>query len=573
MDELEKISRELKSYVARYDHDAFMTRMTSLIKGITMPSQQAGIRGLISPLRQLLYLAYLNLSSNLGEVTTSSFPQNEWEHIKRKLYLINEIYDTTYGEQKAIADSQDAEQLAKRAVALSTYNAFFHQGPLKFEEQIIEKIQQVFKHVHKELLTEVKISPDDLIAIYDILDNLHHQKINRRYRKNDPDEQPFLDEIRQGITSGAFSFQEGMRTLAEKDYELFELETNPAAGHFFNKHELTDLYDPEKVELFLSLFCISRKEDTGFVFFSGKNKILLKPVYQMNDGRYLVVDYKLLLDAIYSFLTDAAIAAVGDSNRITRTRDKFLETKTAQVFRDFYADDKKAVFYENYYVDGSEHDLLVLSHKTALIIEAKAGNVREPVFDPDRAYDKIKKDFDKTIKYGYEQTFKIKEYFIDRKPFDIFNEKKERLATINPKDFKQVFSIVVILEKFGHIQNDLAFMLQLFEDDVYPWSVCIDDLEIYLLAMKKKGFSIQDFHLFLNLRKTLHGNLITNDEGRITGHFLTHHNFIKMRNPHGTYQPVAADDLIYDLLYAKVLGFKGERMADLKSDPRYITTF
>jgi hypothetical protein len=136
-----------------------------------------------------------------------------------------------------------------------------------------------------------------------------------------------------------------------------------------------------------------------------------------------------------------------------------------------------------------------------------------------------------------------------------------------------VFSIVVILEKFGHIQNDLAFMLQLFEDDVYPWSVCIDDLEIYLLAMKKKGFSIQDFHLFLNLRKTLHGNLITNDEGRITGHFLTHHNFIKMRNPHGTYQPVAADDLIYDLLYAKVLGFKGERMADLKSDPRYITTF
>lgn len=573
MDELEKLSGELKIFVARYDPEVFITRITSLIKGITMPSQQAALRGLISPLRQLLYLAYLNLSSDPAEVTTNSFPQNEWDQIKKQLYLINEIYDTTYGEQKAIANSQDGEQLAKRAVALSTYNAFFHQGPLKFEEQIIEKIQQVFKHVHKEVLTGVKISPDDLIAIYDIMDNLHHQKINRRFRKDDAEEQKFLDEIRQGIISGAFSFQEGMRTIAEKDYELFEMETNPAAGHFFTRDELTDRYDAQKVDVFLSLFATTRQQDNGFLFFSGKNKILLKPVYRMNDGRYLVIDYKLLLDAIYSFLTDAAIAAVGDSNRITRTRDKFLESKTAQVFREFYAGDKKAVFYENYYVDGSEHDLLVLSHKTALIIEAKAGNVREPSFDPDRAYDKIKKDFDKTIKYGYEQTFKIREYFIDRQPFEIFNEKKEHQATINPKDFKQVFSIIVTLEKFGHIQNDLAFMLDLFEDDVYPWSVCIDDLEIFLLAMNKKGFTIQDFHLFLNLRRTLHGKLITNDEGRITGHFLTHRNFLKMSNAHGTYRPVAADDMIYDQLYEKVLGFKNERMAELKSDPRYTKVY
>jgi len=48
MDELEKVSRELKSQVARYGPDVFLTRITSLIKGITIPSQQAGIRGLIA---------------------------------------------------------------------------------------------------------------------------------------------------------------------------------------------------------------------------------------------------------------------------------------------------------------------------------------------------------------------------------------------------------------------------------------------------------------------------------------------------------------------------------------------
>jgi len=48
MDELEKISRGLKSQVARYDPDVFLTRITSLIKGITVTSQQAGIRRLIA---------------------------------------------------------------------------------------------------------------------------------------------------------------------------------------------------------------------------------------------------------------------------------------------------------------------------------------------------------------------------------------------------------------------------------------------------------------------------------------------------------------------------------------------
>jgi hypothetical protein len=152
MDELEKLTRSLKKYVAKYDSDIFIRRITTLIKGITLPTHQSAILGLVSPLRQLLYIANLNLTSSPELITDHNFSQNDWENIKKQLFVLNQIYDETYGESKAIADNLTHEQFTKRAISLSTYNAFFHQGPLKFEEQVIEKILQVFKNVSKELL-------------------------------------------------------------------------------------------------------------------------------------------------------------------------------------------------------------------------------------------------------------------------------------------------------------------------------------------------------------------------------------------------------------------------------------
>lgn len=572
MQELEQRSKDLKKLVGKYDSKVFISRITTLIKGITLPSQQSALVGLISPLRQLLYIANLNLTSPSDEVSKFDFLQGEWVIIKRHLQEINEIYDETFGETKVMKENLDDEQVTKRAISLSTYNAFFHQGPLKFEEQIIEKILRVFKNIHVELKKELNLTPADFIDIYNILDELCHTKSNRPFKKQKLEEE-FLDLIKEGISSGKYSFHDGMSMVAERDMDLMESLTNPAAGHFFNLNEIIGNYNKENLKTFLSLLSSERHENDSFLYFSSQNSLLDKPVYKISNERYLIIDYKILLDAIYSLLTNTAKSIVKDSNRITKTRDKFLEAKTSEVFRNYYTQNHKAKFFENYFVDESEHDLLILSGKTALIIEAKAGNIREPSFDPARAYDKIKKDFDNTINYGYEQTFKIREYFIDRGTFKIYDQKKKLLDTIDTRQFNQAFSIVVTLDKLGHVQSDLALMLTLFDDDQYPWSICIDDLEIFLLAMKKKKFSISDFHLFLNLRKNLNGNLITNDEGRVTGYFLSKKNFLKMKNEYGTYQPKAEDDIIYDTLYATELGFINERNVGLKNNPKYLKKF
>ena len=46
-----------------------------------------------------------------------------------------------------------------------------------------------------------------------------------------------------------------------------------------------------------------------------------------------------------------------------------------------------------------------------------------------------------------------------------------------------IWSIVVTDFKYGTIQTNLGNLLEKDEEALYPWSVCIDDLEAFFLLM------------------------------------------------------------------------------------------
>jgi hypothetical protein len=569
MQDLETLSLALKKDVGKYNPDLFIQIITTYIKGITGDSYARPLSGLVSPLRQLLYLANLNLTSAPEAVTKEMLSDNEWNNIKIQLRNLDIIYDQTYGETNAMEVSQTQEELKRRAISLSTYNAFFHQGPLKFEEQIIEKIRWVFKDLSADIKKKFHITPEDFLAIYEHLDKLTFDKLNYGIQKKRNGETERLDQVKQDIFEGKVSFLEGMQSIAQEDMANIMPFSNPGSTHLFEIDEIYALYDKAKVDLFISAFTIERKDNPKFLFFSNKNGLLEKPIFRFAKGKYIVVDYKLLLDAIYAYFHKIALKSVSDQNRIPKARNKYLEEKTMELFRDFLARIKNVKYFENYHVDDSEHDLLILFNKTALIIEAKAGSVREPFFDPEKGYERIKTDFNNTVDYGYEQTYKVRQYFIDKAPLIICDDKHNVVEVIETKYYRNLHSIIVTSDKFGQIQSDLNIMIEHYEDDVFPWSVCIDDLEVFLLSLKKKKYSVNDFLIFLNLRRNLHGHIVTNDEGRIIGHFLNHKNFLMMRKRNGFYQPAVTDDIIFDELYKKVLGFKNEKMVAEKSNAKF----
>lgn len=87
--------------------------------------------------------------------------------------------------------------------------------------------------------------------------------------------------------------------------------------------------------------------------------------------------------------------------------------------------------------------------------------------------------------------------------------------------FRSVYSIVVTLERFGSLQTDLSLMLKKDNDATYPWSVYIDDLETFLLAMKQTASNgVAGFLNFLELRNLIHGRLHAIDELDVCAYYM-----------------------------------------------------
>jgi hypothetical protein len=573
MDTLKSTAHNLKQQVGIYNSDLFTSRIVSLIHGLTHPWNQSLLKGLVSPLRQLLYLLNLNLTSPiLGNYKEEFLEDKDWPQLVTLVKEMEEAHKKEFGELKPFTDElkdkfSEEEIHRRRLVGLSTYNAFFHQGPLNFEEQGIEKIVEVFKNFNGDLKSKFGWDSSDLIAVYDCLDNQRQAKEDialMKPTKSEPTKEEFSANIMNALKGGA-SFEQAMMSAVPFDHGRFEYISNPSNVNTFTRQDLEG-FSEVVVNILLNNFTTRRAQDDNFLFFSQQNQILRQPIYQLGNSDYVIIDFRLLLSAFFSFIQQKCLEIIKDHSRVYKAKDKFLERKVVELFTNFYQTDKKARIIPSYYVDGSERDLLVLSGQTALVIESKAGKFREPLFDPDKAYSKIWADFKDTIDYGYTQAYTVKEKFLKKQPFNLTNKNGEVMETIDASQYKNVFCIIVTYNKLGHAQNDLWLMLDLYdEDDEYPYATCVDDLEVFLLAMQKKKFALNDFHDFLRKRAQLHENLIVNDEGRVTGHFLNKKSFTPVN---GIYKFSLEDDLIYDKLYGTGLGFKNERLMEIKRNPR-----
>lgn len=116
-------------------------------------------------------------------------------------------------------------------------------------------------------------------------------------------------------------------------------------------------------------------------------------------------------------------------------------------------------------------------------------------------------DGQKAIQLGYDQCRRVEKAIYDNELLTIRDGKnmKQVLYTAKTHKIQEVWSIVVTDYKYGPIQTDLHHLLQREKDSLYPWSVSADDLEIFLLVMRKhlKGIAPSRFLEFLDYRTGL----------------------------------------------------------------------
>jgi len=148
---------------------------------------------------------------------------------------------------------------------------------------------------------------------------------------------------------------------------------------------------------------------------------------------------------------------------------------------------------------------------------------------------------------------------------------KDLHQVIKTKNYSKSFSVIVTLERFGQIQTDLSELLNIFQNDELPLSICIDDLEIFLLQLKKMGKQKSDFLEFLTLRQKLHGKLVTGDELEICGAFLEDKKVVrKVSNGISSFTLNSIITKVFDTTYhTKGLGFDKEKNLEIKTSGKY----
>lgn len=565
---LETKSQELKNIIATYNSDWLLGDLSSLMHaGKERAGDQLG--KLSSPMRQLYYLAGLNVSSDAGNGLDVMFSHEKWNLIVTLLNEIEAEYDKLFIPTKPEDITEEWKRV--RRVAVPSFLSYFNQGPLNYEEQVVNWIKYLFPPLDNIIESATGLKTEDFIQFYDNLDRLRQKNFQAHSTRKDllrPNWDKYT-KIKMGVADEVPDF---IKEMGERDRHLFTYMSDHGIIDRFYPDEIASESLPiEKIKVILEYFVIKRKQ-TDFLYYTATrpgNPLFEKPILDIGDGMYQVFEVKQVIHAINNLLEQVCTTTEENTTKYVEKKGRFLEDRIAELFSNFFKSDLK--IYRSYYVDGCEQDILILWKKYAFVIETKGYALREPFRNPEKAFVRIKDDFNSCIGYGYKQTRRVENKFIDGSPLKITDKDGKLIEEIDTTQYEHDFSIIVNLQSFGQIQCDLSALINLEnDDDVYPWAVKLDDLEIFLLTMIAQKKTPQDFVDFLLLRETLHGKLICSDELEICGGFLV--GKLKQKQVDKAEVIGTTPDLgdIFDKQYQKTMGFKNERNLYEKQSGRYI---
>ena len=569
MDLLEK-SKELKSVVSAYDTAWFLGDLSGLMKVIASGGGQDQLGKLSSPLRQLYFLGGLLITSpNTG--TQKHYDKESWDKI---VELINEI-ESCYESLFFPEDDEEIDDQWKlvRKVAMPSFLSYFNQGPLNYQEQNLNWVTDLYTQLDGIIESKLGVKTESLVYFYNNLDDL----VNSNFAGVGPMGTPRENwkdyaRVEVGLRDGIPPMMLGeMQKMFEEQAVMMTFMADHGMINRFYPHDLvSDDLSLEDVNTILGILCCNRR-DEGFLYYTATrpgNPLYSTPIVDIGDGLYQVFEVKQVIHAIDEILEQSCSETQEDINKLVDKKGKLLEARVEELFTKLTGGN--AEIYTSYYVDGCEQDILVLWEDYAFIIEAKGYKLREPFRDPDKAFVRIKDDFKDCIGYGFEQTKRVAQKFMDQVPLKLNDKDGNLVKEIDTTKYEdQDFSIIVNLESFGQIQNDLSTLLDQ-GDHAFPWAVKLDDLEVIILTILafKKDSTI--LCAYLELRESLHGRLICSDELELFGAFITGKLTDKLIESKETI--VTAPDLVavFDEQYKKGMGFNNERDLEKKTSGKWM---
>ena len=166
---LETISKELKALLAKYNTQSALGHLSFLMTCITNGYAQKELGRLVSPMRQLYYLAGLLVTQESDGTNEFQYSEEDWQKVVDYLVKVeNEYYKLFLPETP---EDITEEWKKKVMVAMPTFLSYFNLGPLNFEEQVIEQIRGTFSTLDDIIAAKNGLTTEDYLQFYDNLDS------------------------------------------------------------------------------------------------------------------------------------------------------------------------------------------------------------------------------------------------------------------------------------------------------------------------------------------------------------------------------------------------------------------
>lgn len=564
---IEDIVAELQHELSPVTEESLLIHAMRMILELEYRTVSPLYQHLQSPMRQTLYLmdVYYSISDREELVEMDA---ERWNRIALLLDETEMTYFINIGfpnNGDLFHDHRD-EQVG---VALATFMGYFGNALMSYEEQTHDRIIRYLKPYDSYIQSHYGFTVDEALLFILHVRQLNNDKLNDTLKSfadpfsfymSHPEEwqkltQKFID---RGVTD-----PHEWKNQPELNGMLNIFTTNPGEIHIHSRDVLLDVdIDGDVLQRLLEFFSYDKQSIQGkTVYYAGKHHSESHPLIQLDD-RYLCPINKFLLEGMFYRIDDELMRDQELGQKYKQDKDKAFEKKVEELFRCFFP--PKTKIFTHYSVDGvAENDLLVVIGDTCIVVEIKNCGFREPFRDPIKSFTRIKKDYSKAIQLGYEQCKRVEDVLLSGNDVDILdasNMKKVQYH-LKSKNIRAVWSVVVTDFKYGMIQTDLASLLDKDEDSLYPWSVCVDDIEAFFLLMRKmlKGIASHRFVEFLEYRERLHGHILCSDELEICGWYLNdREQFKECADMESLINTTPNMGTIFDAYYRVGLGFKNE---------------
>jgi hypothetical protein len=566
---LEAKSQALKDIVAKYDTQYFLGNLSGLCMHIAKGTARDQLGKLSSPLRQLYFMAGLMMSSNPSKGVEIQYSHVEWDAMVDLLNDIENEYENLFFPEKP--ENVDEQWSHIRGVAMPSFLSYFNQGPLNYEEQVINWTRDLYTPMDSLIEQKTGIKTEDFIRFYEKLDLLNQNNFQGHTTNKDLLRPNWKDytKIQMGVADGVPDF---LKEIGEKKAHLHSFIYDHGIIDRFFAHELVTPELPiVKVLIILNMLDTNRSQ-TDYLYYTATkpgNPLYEKPIVDIGDGLFQVFEVKQVMHAIENLLERICTGTTENSTKYVEKKGKLLEQRIVELFTQFFKND--ITVHRGYYIDECEQDILILWKNFAFIIEAKGYALHEPFRNPDKAFIRIKNDFNACIGYGYDQTRRVEKKFVQRVPLKVTDKNGNPVSEIDTTKFERSFSIIVNLDSFGQIQTDLSTLLiRENKSDVFPWAIRLDDLEVFVLTLIAQKSEPTELVKFLMMRETMHGKLICSDELEICGGYLIGKLTQEVVDKNNTILTTPDLPQVFDDQYYKVMGFKNEKYLHEKTSGKFI---